>query len=152
MALIGFVGIDPGKTTGWSWVTVDTDIKQITADKGLRLGMDKTDELLDMMVQSEKKYTLICEDFTLFSRLALAQSGSNMPASQVIGMVKSAVRRSAGRIELVMQSSKDNKQRAKASGREIPNNHKVSHDVAAYNHVFSYLLEKNIIKNRMFWK
>lgn len=151
MAVVQYIGIDPGYTTGWSVVEVDTDKKQIISDTGSMFKMETVDDLLNMLVQSGKKITLVCEDFTLFFHKARAQAGSNMPASQVIGIVRSAVRRSNGRLKLVMQSSKDNKIRAQHSGRQIPSNHDKSHDIAAYNHVFEYLLVNDIIKSRMFW-
>lgn len=151
MGLVDYLGIDPGGTTGMSMVTVDTAKRQIIKDLPLQLKEDAFIDYLDMLVDSKKEMTVVMETFTLFSSKAVKQSGSTMPASQVEGMIRAAVRRSKGRLKLVEQSSKDNPMRAKHSGRTIPKDHRKSHCIVAYNHVFDYLLKNNLIKNRMFW-
>lgn len=131
---------DPGKTTGWAaW-----------KDDGTFLEMGQCD--LEEIVGTWKILTLnygrikrvVMEDFRLFKKRALQQSGSDMPASQGIGMLKALAANDGS--EIIMQPSNIKPIAQKMSQVAIPKNHDDSHQVDAYLHGYYKLVQDGLVK------
>lgn len=133
------LAFDPGLATGWSiWL----DGKP--GPLGDVRGMAKTDDFLVEFVEKYGKPScVIVEDFRLWKWKAQKQSGSNMPASKVIGKIELWAR--MHKIPVVMQKPQDKDMGAKWSGIPIPKNHDKSHHIVAYNHAVFYLVMNNML-------
>ena len=136
---------DPGLRTGWAaW-----------SDKGDLLEMDQCDldEIPTVYRELETKHgkhrIVIIEDFRLFLKRAQKQAGSNMPASQGIGMLKGAALLDPS-IKIVIQAPNKLQIAEKWAGVKMPGNHDESHHISAYLHGFYYLhsvgLKKSILQ------
>jgi hypothetical protein len=129
---------DPGKATGWT-VFVDGIFK----NWGISRGLDKFDEDLDTLEEVYGRPTVVvAEDFRLFRGKALQQSGSKMEASQVLGMLQRQARK--WKAQYIKQSSNILPIAVKWSKMPLPSNHANSHNYAAYNHGFYYLVKNNM--------
>lgn len=130
------LALDPGKASGWATFT----------DEGQFVLMGQTstvEEIIDWLDNfKEDVSTVVVEDYVLFKRRALSQSGSKMPAAQVIG---------AASLFAKKKGAKFVKQRAdilgvaeKLSGVPLPADHSISHQFSAYNHGYYYLVKQGI--------
>lgn len=90
---------------------------------------------------------IVYEGFTLHKNKAIQQSGSNMPASQAIGMIKSYAAMS--KIKLVEQPANILATAVMMTQMPLPSNHSQSHWVSAYNHGFFWLVKNGFRKVEM---
>jgi hypothetical protein len=107
-------------------------------------GMAKFDDFLVAFVEKYgKPDVIVVEDFRLWRWKAQKQSGSNMPASKVIGKIELWAR--MHNIPVVMQKPQDKDMGAKWSGIKTPGNHDQSHHIVAYNHAVFYLVMNKML-------
>ena len=90
---------------------------------------------------------IVYENFKLWKHRALQQSGSDLPAAQAIGMIKSYAM--IHDITLVDQSPQILGSAAKMSGMKMPTDHSLSHWISAYNHSFWWLVKHGHKKVQM---
>lgn len=134
------IGIDPGKMNGIAIFHGDG-----TLDTFGQMDMNELEEWQD--TYEEDVSWVIVEDFVLFKKRAFQQAGSRMHASQVIGMMKAFARRKGARLTL---SPADNLPIAeKVSGKRMPSDHSISHQVSAYNHAFLAMHKAGIVKSKL---
>lgn len=131
------LAIDPGKATGWAIFE-----NCLPRDYGTCRGME---EFQDWLVELKPKPdVIVVENFKLFKWKAMQQSGSDMPASQVLGMVKMYAK--SNNIPVVEQSSQILPIAQIWSKMKMPSNHDNSHHISAYNHAVYYLVSNNWMK------
>lgn len=131
-------GFDPGLATGYS---IWRDARP--AEHGDVRGMAKFDDfLVDFVEKFGKPDVIVVEKFTLFRWKAVQQSGSDMPASKVIGKIELWAR--MHKIPIVYQPANILPIAVKWSQIPLPANHDKSHHISALNHVVYYL-----VKNKM---
>lgn len=133
------LGIDPGKSTGW--VVFENGV--IKAQ-----GIDRSvDAFIDTLDTIDITYgvpdLVVMEKFVLFKHKALQQSGSELEASQIIGMVKRQAKKWGAK--LVIQHSNILPVAQIWSKLPMPSNHRNSHWISAYNHVVYYLVKNQMI-------
>jgi hypothetical protein len=134
---MGYLAIDPGGTNGWAFFNNSGFCEEF--------GQGDRDELKEFFKEYfDQIDTVIIENFKLFKKKALQQSGSDMVASRVIGAVEEWCK--DGKKTLVKQDSSILSIAQLWSGRKMPKNHAQSHWVAAYNHGYYYLAKNGIIK------
>lgn len=97
------IAIDPGLTTGYVIATSPTQLVEV----GDVNPFDHVLEIIDMMRSRGDLELVICESFSLYSGKQNAQSFSNMPSSQAIGMLKHYCQ--THNVELVMQGPVERK-------------------------------------------
>lgn len=136
-----YLAFDPGGTTGWCKFS----------DEGYPLdwGQDTFDELIDHCDEWAKEQwdAIIYEDFVLWGHKAKQQTGSRMPASQAIGIIKTLIRKTGA--EAVVQDSSI-LQRAQQWTQKFPTGaHADTHWIMAYNHGSFYLINKGIRKTAL---
>lgn len=130
------LAIDPGGMNGVAWFedAVWTGSDQI-----------KLADLPKWLHKYEPRPDLIVyENFKLWKHRAIQQSGSDLPAAQAIGMIKSYA--SIYGIPLVDQSPQILKPAEMASQMKMPSDHSQSHWVSAYLHGYWYLVNKGLMK------
>lgn len=133
------LAVDPGKSTGWV---------VFLSGKMVEFGIDRSiDEFDDRIDYIEERYgepdVVVVELFKLFKHKALQQSGSELEAVQVIGMMKRQAKKWSA--EYVTQHSNILSTAVIWSKLPMPSNHKNSHWIAAYNHGIYYLVKNNMI-------
>ena len=132
------MSFDPGTATGWA--TFDEEGQVIS--KGICRGHEELMEFLMSIPDNELPKVVIYEDYTLFQSKAMQQSGSDMPASQAIGIIKMFGKRC--RAEMIKQAANILGIAQKLAGVSLPKNHDHSHDISAYVHGVYYLIKNNI--------
>lgn len=132
----GYLALDPGETTGWASFDKDGNVEQIGMIK------DPKEFLRWLEIRGTLYKTVIVEDYKLFQRKALQQSGSDMVASRVIGGIESWADRYD--VAVVKQPASIKKIAEMWSGKKPPSNHKYSHEIDAYNHGMYYLIRNKI--------
>jgi hypothetical protein len=127
------LGIDPGGMNGLAWFGSDYQLKGFTQVNlhDFPLWLDAHQPIPDVV---------ILENYRLWKHKALQQSGSDMPASQAIGMVKMYCK--VRGITIVEQSPQILEPAQKMSQMPLPADHSKSHWVSAYNHVFWWLVKQ----------
>lgn len=130
------LAIDPGGMNGLCWWTgEDTHMEQFTHIK--------LDDLPEWLEEFDPKPELIVyENFHLFKHRALQQAGSNLPASQAIGIIKSYAKRH--HIKIVDQSPQILTNASKMTQMKMPSDHSQSHWVSAYLHGMWYMIGQGI--------
>lgn len=132
------LAVDPGKATGWV-----VFLNGVLKEKGIDRSIDEFDERIDYI---EDKYgkpdVVVVELFKLFKHKALQQSGSELEAVQVIGMMKRQAKKWGA--EYVTQHSNILPTAVIWSKLPMPSNHRNSHWIAAYNHAIYYLVMNNM--------
>lgn len=131
------LAIDPGKDNGYALWEDDGEL--------VTFGQLTIDEMDDFLLSFDRPVSaVIVEDYRLFKKRAIQQSGSNMPASQVIGKAE---------MFAAMKGAKFIKQRAdvlpiaqKLSQKKLPTDHSISHQFSAYNHGFYWMVQQGIVK------
>lgn len=133
------LAIDPGKATGYSfWKNARP------AHLGIVRGLAEMDDWLIACIDVfGKPDIIIIEKYSLFSWKAKQQSGSDMPASQVIGKVEMWAK--MHKIPVVYQKPDQMHEAVKWSKVPIPANHDNSHDKAALNHAVYYLVTQGMM-------
>lgn len=127
------LGVDPGGMNGLAWFKDDYQLEgfnQISLND-FPIWLDQHQPVPDLVV---------LENYRLWKHKALQQSGSDMPASQAIGMVKAYCK--VRGIKLVEQSPQILEAAQKMSQMKMPSDHSQSHWVSAYNHVFWYMVKQ----------
>ena len=82
---------------------------------------------------------IVFENYRLWKHKALQQSGSDMPAAQAVGIIKSYTIRN--NIDLLEQSPQILKQAELMTQVKMPSDHTQSHWVSAYLHGMYYLMK-----------
>lgn len=131
------LAIDPGGMNGIAWFNETYGLEGFTQVKleELPVWLDRHQPVPDIV---------ILENYRLWKHKALQQSGSTMPASQGVGMVKSYCKIKG--IKLVEQSPQILQTAVKMSQMPLPKDHSQSHWVSAYNHGFWYLVQQGLTK------
>lgn len=129
------LGIDPGGMNGLAWFSSSsgyqlTGFTQVSLND-FPLWLDAHEPIPDVVVY---------EDYRLFKGKALQQSGSDMPASQAIGMIKAYC--SVRGIKVIKQPSNILPQAALMSQLPMPADHSKSHWISAYNHAFYWMVSQ----------
>jgi hypothetical protein len=130
------LALDPGLTNGLAWFREDYQLA----------GFDqvKLDKLPEWLATHKPVPTLIIyEDYILWKHKAQVQAGSDMPASQAVGMIKSYAAMHGG-IPLVKQNSNILQTAVLMSQMPMPKDHSKSHWVSAYNHAFWYMVQHGL--------
>lgn len=131
----GYLGIDPGDTTGWAYFDESGQFQSF--------GQEKYLDFMDTLVGwPDNIGTIVIEDFKLFQWKAKQQSGSTMVASQVIGAVTLWARTRG--VIVVKQPASVKPIAQKFSQVKPPSDHSFSHWVDAYNHVWFYMVQQGI--------
>lgn len=134
------IGIDPGKMNGIAIFNGDGSVDGY--------GQMDLDELLDWTTEYEEPVSaVIVEDFILFKKRAIQQSGSRMHASQVIGMMKSFAKRKDA--FFLLQKSDILPTAEKISGVKMPADHSISHQISAYNHAYFWMHKAGIVRSAL---
>ena len=133
-----YLAFDPGATTGWC--------KFDDQGNALEWGQDNFDELIDHcnVWAFETWDAIIYEQFKLFRHKAQRQTGSTMPASQAIGIIKTLIRNTNAKA--VVQEASIKATAEKMTQMKAPSNHAQSHWVDAFNHGAYYLINEGIRK------
>ena len=130
------LAIDPGGMNG-TCTFVDS---QMTSYDQVKIA-DLTIWLEDY---SPKPDLILYENYRLWKHKSLQQSGSDMPAPQAIGIIKSYAARNS--ITLIDQSPQILKQAELMSQVKMPSDHTQSHWVSAYLHGYWYLVKNGYRK------
>jgi hypothetical protein len=140
---IAYIAFDPGGTTGW--YTFDEEGKDIFF--GQCVGEDELIKFLDECEPPTKM--VIIEDFKLFSHKAIQQSGSQMIAPQIIGILKLYCNK--WKVPYVLQPSNILTIAQLWSGVKVDGKggHAQSHWKSAFNHGVYYLQKNGIRKSRL---
>ena len=136
----GYLAIDPGDTSGYA--IFDKEGKVV--DTGQVSGLDGMHTFLFESLQ-ELPDLVIIEEFVLYKKKALQQSGSKMVTSQIIGVIKSFC--AVKSIKYVEQRSDVKPIAQMWSGVKPKGSHSQSHWVDAYNHGIYYLVRNKILPN-----
>lgn len=134
------IAIDPGKDNGYAIFGEDGEM--------VDMGQFTIEELQTWLLAYEEPVsTIVVEDYRLFKKRAIQQSGSDMPASRVIGIVEMYAK---------MKGAKLVKQRAdilpvaqKISGIKLPKDHSISHQFSALNHGIYWLVNEGRRKSAL---
>lgn len=135
-----YLAFDPGLSTGWARFADDGELER----KGTCVGIE---ELLTFLEAEPKPTAIICEEFKLFKQRAIQQSGSDMIAPQVIGMIKVFQKRWG--CPMIMQPANIKPIAQLWSGLVPVGAHKNSHWIDAVNHGWYYLQKNGILKSRI---
>lgn len=130
---ISLLAIDPGGMCGIAWWGEDYQLISYAQVSLL--------DLPNWLDTFEPKPKLILfENFKLWRHRALQQSGSDLPASQTIGMIKSYA--ILNKIPIVDQSPQVLKQAELMFQTKMPSDHSQSHWVSAYLHGQYWLVKQ----------
>lgn len=134
------LAFDPGDTTGIAVFDIDGSVKEML-HKSL-------DDLLLWLANYEAPVQLvICEDFILFRKRAMQQSGSRMKASQAIGAIKAFALQKGATFEL--QKPEIKPIAMKWSQIAMPADHSKTHMYDAYLHGYYWLAKNGVIKTKL---
>lgn len=131
---------DPGKTTGFAIWSPEGELRE--------LGQCDINDMVTTWRRLESTHgkitAVIYEDFRLFAKKARQQTGSNMPASQVIGMLRTLAELSDAHETVQPANIKDIA--IKWSGVARPLDHSATHSIDAYLHGFYWMKRQGIVK------
>jgi hypothetical protein len=134
------LAIDPGGMNGIAWFGDNHELAGYA--------QVKLEELPKWLNDHDPRPDLIVyENFRLWKHKAVKQSGSDMPASQAVGMIKSYA--SIYGVSLVDQSPQILATAQKMTQMFMPSDHSQSHWVSAYNHGMWYLIQQGHRKVEM---
>ena len=126
------LAIDPGGMNGLAWYDEDYNM--------VAFAHVKLADLPEWLESHSTTPTLIVyENFKLWKHRALQQSGSDLPAAQGIGIIKSYASRHG--IETVNQSPQILKQAEMMTQMKMPADHSQSHWVSAHLHAQWYFIK-----------
>ncbi len=139
------LAFDPGATTGWCSFNDEGD----TIEFG-QLSLDELADKVEEWVSDHDNayitiHTVVYETFKLFRHKAKRQSGSDMPASQAIGIIKTLIRR-LDSPTVITQDPSIKSIAQKWTQMNPPANHSQSHWVDAFNHGAYYLINEGVRK------
>lgn len=127
------LGVDPGGMNGLAWFNDAYEFEGFA--------QVKLDDLpIWLNEHKPKPDVVILENYKLWKHKALQQSGSTMPASQGIGMVKSYCK--VNGIKLVEQSPQILQTAVLMTGMPLPKDHSQSHWVSAFNHAKWWMIQE----------
>lgn len=135
---MSFLFVDPGLNTGWatfSGIGVPTG-------RGIVRHVDKFAEWID---EQEPADVIGYEDFHLFGHKAIAQTGSKMDASQVIGVLKKT--KNDWKAELIPYRPGTYRTGMQYAGQKIPKSH-IADDLSAYYLGIFHLITHGIITSQ----
>ncbi len=137
------LAVDPGDMTGlayWTeeWVLINFD--QCTLD-------EIPERWYELETEHGRVTLVIVEDYILFAKRAMSQTGSRMKASQGIGMVKALA--SIRGAEVIIQKASIKSTAMKWSQIKMPANHAESHKFDAYLHGYYYGVANGYIKTSL---
>lgn len=131
------LAIDPGVHNGYAEFTDDGNF--------VFMGQLEIDDMLEFFIKYDKPVSVvIVEDYVIFKKRAIQQSGSNVPAAQVIGAAKMFAKKHGAKF--VLQKANILPIAEKLSQKFLPNDHGISHQFSAYNHGFYYLVKQGLRK------
>lgn len=134
------LAVDPGVTIGWAIFYSDGEIHSF--------GQIHKDDFPQWLADQEFEFhTIVVEDYVLYRKKAVKQSGSNMPASLVIGQLEMFAAQQGAK--LVKQQADILPQAQKLSGLKMPSDHSISHQFSALNHGVYWLIKEGIRKNAL---
>lgn len=134
------LAFDPGDTTGMYTFTEDGEDMYPP-----EFGQFTLDELSTLLLQYEHDVkTVVVEDYRIYSKRAIQQSGSRVKAAQAIGMIKMFAGQKGA--EVVMQPANILPVAEKMAQVKMPGNHKQSHYISAYLHGCYYLYKSGLRK------
>lgn len=136
MRLDTFVlSVDPGDSTGLCRWTPQGEL--------IERWIMSSEETIGYLARTDDYEAIVVEDFRLRHGKAVQQTGSRFEASQVIGAIRmycrihgAALYRQEPNILPVAQLH---------SGVKPPANHKLSHDIDAYNHGYYFFEQRGIL-------
>lgn len=132
--------VDPGDTTGFALFQEDGEC--------VWKGQEDFDGLLELLAGDTDIRVLttriVVEDYRLRKGKQAAQTGSRFQAVQVIGALKFYARLKSIPFELVDVQAKT--LGSMYSGVKQPSNHKLSHEIDAYNIGIYWLVDNKIIE------
>jgi hypothetical protein len=128
--------VDPGDTTGFA----------LFHSNGVFVAKDqaKFDEMLGMLRDLKHIKHIVVEDYRLRAGKQAQQTGSRFQAVQVIGALKYHAFLHDVQFELATVQAKT--LGSMYSGIKPPSNHKLSHEIDAYNIGIYWLVANNIIE------
>lgn len=134
------LAVDPGITIGWAIFEDDGEIHTF--------GQIHKDEFPTWLAEQEHSFhTIVVEDYVLYRKKAVKQSGSNMPASLVIGQLEMFAAQQGAK--LIKQQADILPQAQKISGIKMPSDHSISHQFSAINHGIFWLVKEGIRENAL---
>lgn len=126
--------VDPGDTTGYALFEEDGEL--------YLKGQADFDKFLDFLLKNSFD-SIVVEDYRLRKGKQAQQTGSRFQAVQVIGALKYIARQEKIPFELASVQAKT--LGSMYSGVKPPSNHKLSHEIDAYNIGIYWLVDKGII-------
>lgn len=131
------LAIDPGGMNGLCWWDDDYTLTSFDQIKlaDLPSWLEDHEPIPDLIVY---------ENYRLWKHKALQQAGSDIPAAQAVGMIKSFASRHA--VKLIDQSPQILKQAELMSQMKMPADHSKSHWVSAYLHGYWYMTQQGYKK------
>lgn len=135
------LAIDPGDLTGWATL-------EFRGGDPIEMEILELNEFFDKLNNLDPTglQRIIMEDYVIFHKKAQAHAGSRVKAIQVIGAVKAYAAKHE--VLLYLQRPDILPIAAKWSGVVQPSNHRISHDVDAFNHGFYYLCKVGLAKTQ----
>jgi hypothetical protein len=143
---VRYISIDPGRNNGVATFNAEgSEIKRcVYSIEYLKIFLEGT-------VTAAKPVTFIVEDFNLRQDKALEQTGSEMPAPRVIGMVEFAVTMLGRESKMVMAKSANLRTALKWAGypelANKPRNWHCPDELSAYAHGMMYLIQQGIVEH-----
>ena len=129
------LAIDPGGMNGLAWYNDDYTLEGFTQVKLADLPSWLEDH-------SPAPDLIVYENFKLWKHRALQQSGSDLPAAQGIGIIKSYASRH--KIQTVNQSPQILTSAEKMCQMKMPSDHSQSHWVSAHLHAQWYFIKNGL--------
>lgn len=137
------LAFDPGHTTGWAAFRHSDGATLNTGDVTFDNLMDFLAKYKDVNVTR-----VIIEEYVLYQKKALQQSGSRMITSQAIGMIKAWAQMKGG-IEVIEQRSDIKAAAKKWSQIAYPKSHKDTHKADAWLHGYYYYKNAGVLKSAL---
>ena len=134
------LAIDPGKMNGWAIFNEDGEL--------VEFGQVHEDELSNWLnTKTSDVSTIVVENYVLYKKKAMKQSGSDMVASRVIGRLEMYA--SLKGAKLVKQPADILPTAQKLSGYKMPSDHSISHQFSAINHGIYWLIKQGRRKSAL---
>jgi hypothetical protein len=146
-----FISVDPGDNVGVATFKADgTDINKTI----MRLDKFRNFLSLSVVVPDVKKMIFIVEDYRLCQNMAIAQTGSDMPASRCIGAIEMVCEILGDRSQIYWQNPSNLRGALKWAGYpKLANKPRSWHcpdDLSAYAHGVHRLIDLGIRKHPIF--
>ena len=116
----------------------DNKLPKVIPDLFFHCHIDKMSDFMAWVVEEYTVEHLVVEHYILYGRLAKQQSGSNMPASRIIGRAEMLAK--LYNIKLDKPRADKLPSSLKHAGITMPKSHKDSHRFSAYAHGYEYMI------------